>query len=279
MNAPQRIPVKTDTRLDVSYVFDPADRPQSDSLTVMTHGLSHGSVQFGGVASTLKREGVHVARLDFKSNGDNRIGMAEYVRAQHQALAYVQNHTRLRIGSLGAHSMGGKMTKKVKLAHPEWRLPTVYMAPIPEKGAGMAVLRGMKADWKSHVRALVHLNVLELMKTNDQVRKLFFDKDTPTEPVDIVDETRRQMRHTSYRAFVNLLGMSFNHPLRTKIKEPTLLLYSDTDFLFPPESYDDLGYTHPNLKKEHIPGGHDFFIEHAEWTGMAYADFHKRNAA
>lgn len=275
MNAPNSVPVHTDTNLKVSYVFNPAARPQSDDLTVITHGLAHGSVQFDGMTGVLNDEGVNVARIDLDSGRSNRISMAEHTRAQHQALEQIRLDTKLRIGSLGAHSMGGKITKTTKLEYPEWRLPTVYMAPIPEKGAGMAVLRGLRKDWKSHVRALVRQDVLELMDTDPKVKTLFFDKDTP-DP--IVDTTRRQLRRTSYLSFFELLKPSFDHPLRTIIDEPTLLLHSDTDFLFPPRSYDDLGYTHPNLRKEKVPGGHDFFIRYAKEAGTLYADFHKQNA-
>ncbi len=277
MNMPDIRPVESETRLKVSYRFDPAKKPESDRIATNLHGLSHTSNLFSNHINALNREGVHAASIDMVSGGNNWISFDEYLLAHHEALTQIQHDTGMQIGSILGHSMGGMIVQETMQEYPEWRKPAVFVAPIPMAGA----MPGMgRAVWKhpsTLPKSMKNFDITNVMKTPAEVRTLFFDKDTPE---GIVRETLRELRETSYRAYLTLLTRPLTRPRMERRDKPALLEYCENDYLFWPGMYRNLEKAYPRLqRKKHERGGHDFFIEFGDVTGYDHATFHKQHNA
>jgi pimeloyl-ACP methyl ester carboxylesterase len=276
MNKPTSTPVDFDSKLTVSYIFEEAQHPQSDSINAQQHGINHGSMMFEGMAEEIRYRGVHTGRIDIESRGHNWISLDEYIAAYDAALRQMQSDTKLKIGSILGHSMGGHMTQELQQAYPEWsEKPTILMAPVPLVGALPAFVRAVMKHPSMLWKSVKKLDIQDVMRTPEDVRTLFFDKETPET---IVVQTMNQLRHTSYRAYLSLLTRYLTRPEIERTDTPTLLMHSKTDALFG-ERYDDLEIDiYTNLTRKSMPGGHDFYIQYPALSAEAVADFHKKHA-
>lgn len=267
--------IEIDSPLEAYYTFDPAVQPKSDSANLQVHGLAHGSIQFQAMSGAMNHnEGISTARLDIYSNGNNFIGMNRYRDVIPAAIQQIWRETGVRIGSIAAHSMGGEETQEAMQEFPEILLPTAYLAPIPTGGA----MKGaMKIDKKLIWNSMKTLEIREVMRTREQIKLLFLDETVDDEDP-ILEELRQQMEHTSYWAYTQLLMRPLIRPRIRDTGLPTMLIRSDSDFLFDNASYKGMRRIFSQLEEHVLPGGHDFFVRHPEETARLIADFHKQNA-
>lgn len=277
MNALKSTPVDFDSPLSVSYVFEAAAKPKSDKVFSMQHGINHGSEQFEEMAYAMReKHGIPTARIDLESKGNNRISLDEYVRGYDAALTQIQSDTRLEIGTLCGHSMGGHMTQELMQKYAQWsKKPVVLMAPVPLVGALLAFVRAVAKHPTMLPKSLWKFDIQNVMRTPEDVRGLFFNKYTPEE---IVIDTMNQLRHTSYRAYLSLLTRFLTRPEIEDTDTPAFLMCSKTDALFG-DRYDDLKDVYKNLDYKLMPGGHDFFIQYPRSSARNAAEFHMANAA
>lgn len=270
--------IPTGTRLDVSYQIHEAPTPVSEKLAVLMHGLCHSREMSKQLIKEQNALGIPVASIDIQSENAqkrNHIGLSDYVFAFKSAMARILTDTSREIGSVAGHSMGGLIVQEAMQKYPCLRRPAAFLAPIPLSGAWRAVPRTAMHNPRAIPKLFKSTDVSTLMRTPEEVRTLFFDEQTPEE---IVQQTTQQIRHTSYRAYLELLGRPV---LRPRIKETDLksmLLYSHTDFLFHPGEYKSTRKKYVNLEEYAIPGGHDFFIQNADATAQLMADFHLKYA-
>lgn len=275
MHTPDIRPVESETRLKVSYRFDPSKNPQSDRIATNLHGLSHTSKLFSNHINALQREGVHSASIDMVSGGNNWISFDEYLLAHHEALTQIQHDTGMQIGSILGHSMGGMIVQETMHEYEEWRKPAVMVAPIPMAGAMPGMARAAWNDWSILPKSLKNFDITNVMKTAPEVRKLFFDEKTHE---GIVLETLGELRETSYRAYLSLLTRPLTRPRMEQLDVPVQLQYCENDYLFWPWMYKYLEKKYPKLQRKlHKRGGHDFFMEFGDMTGYDHATFHKQH--
>jgi len=277
MHKPNSTPVDFDSKLSVSYIFEEAQHPQSDTIHAMQHGINHGSIQFEGMAEEIRTYGIHTGRIDLESNGNNLISLDEYIAGYDAALRQMQADTKLKIGSILGHSMGGHMTQELAQTYADWtETPKVLIAPVPLVGALPAFMRAVAKHPAMLPKSLWKFDIQNVMRTPKEVRALFFDKETPEA---IVVNTMHQLRHTSYRAYMSLLTRYITRPEIERTDTPALLMHSKTDALFG-ERYDDLEIDiYTNLTRKSMPGGHDFFIQYPAAAAMWVAGFHTQHSA
>lgn len=264
MNVPSSTPLAVSYRLHVA--------PSSNgTLVSLMHGLSHTRAHFARLIGELNDRGIDCAAVDIQSGDSffrNWTALASYAEAAAEALYQIERDTRKKIAVTGAHSMGGRELEMLQRKHPELRRPSALLAPIPPKGALPGTGRALVRKPAGVAVMAMTANVLTVQSTPEDVRMLFFNDDTPDE---IVVEAMRGLRHTSFRAYLEL-GL----PLKDlpPPQHPTLLLTSDTDFLFHDSEYDGTREHYGDLLTQNIiPGGHDFFIEHAARTAEEIATF------
>lgn len=268
----QSISVPTETHLSVTCQL--YERRDSDTgTTAIVHGACHTPHCFSGLAHALNDLDIDCALIGLQSEFSGRmrnfIGMAEYQQGLLDALKHLQMTMYKTIESIAGHSMGGRLVQRIQETGAYTSVPTIFMAPIPLHGTGPMLLNTMKR----HPWMLAQTLGGELrtaMRSDQEIRTLFGDINTPPE---VVETIRKQLNHTSYRAYLELLGRQ--HIAQNS--RPTLLLQSITDGLFPPGSYDGMNTRYTKLTTQTIPGGHDFFIQHPRETASTYAAFHREH--
>lgn len=270
------VQIEMDSPLEAYYTFDEAEHPRSDSANLQVHGLAHGSIHFANLASAMNRnEGISTARLDIYSNGKNWVGLDHYARVIPEAILQIRERMGIRIGSITAHSMGGEETQEAMQQYPEIMMPAAYLAPIPTGGA----LKGaMKIDKRLLLRTLPRLEIREVMRTPEQIKKLFFQENVNEQTEKAIGEMPGQLEHTSYWAYTQLLFRPLLRPRIVDTGMPTMLIRSETDFLFDGKSYEGTRKTFSRLREEVLPGGHDFFIENADAAARLIGAFHREHA-
>ena len=91
------IPVLPDTGLDVSYVFQAAAKPKSNSIVVLHHGICHAAEHFLGLMDQLNARGIHAAVISQQSGARGRwrnfIGIDKYVAGMKAAVEQIERET------------------------------------------------------------------------------------------------------------------------------------------------------------------------------------------
>jgi len=268
--------VPTNSRLNVTYSLHEAESPVSSRWVVLHHGICHTREQFRRLIEQLNQRGLHVAMVDQQSEHAgffrNALGTRHYREGMAAALRKIEADTGRKIGSYAFHSMGAFIGEETQQRYAELRRPTVLMAPIPVNGALPVSLRILWRHPLAFLKAVFTLSVHSLVDTPEEVRELFFDPFTP-EP--IVQETTKQLKHAPFWIYLQLI---LRRVIRPSIRDdglPKLLLYSDTDEIFHPREYNQLEARFAQLTRQHILGGHDFFIQYAEQAAESIHDFHQ----
>jgi hypothetical protein len=261
--------------LKVTYSYIPGQGSGEPSVTAMVHGVCHSSDCFTDVAHELSEKGIGSVLVNLQSEHAgairrNLITLGNEMQGVDLALRTFQEQTGIQIRSICGHSKGTRVVDILQNAKPEWRLPTILMAPVPTYGISPMLARMAFR----HPRMLAKTLTGELrnaMQSDEEILTLFGDAETPPE---VIQKIRQQISHTSYLAYLQLLlpqwVRAHNHPV--------LLMMSGTDALFPPPSYRRLEKTYDNLRDVEIPGGHDFFMAHPQRTANHYATFHRTHA-
>jgi hypothetical protein len=246
---------------------------EKSSVTAMVHGVCHAGECFQEIGHELSEKGIGsvlvTLRSEYAGATRNLIGLGDEVRCVDQTLRRFQEETGLKIGSICGHSKGGRIVQKLQNKKPEWRLPTVLMAPVPQAGISPMLMRMIRKHPWMFAKTLSG-DLRDAMQSDEEIRTLFGDAETPPE---VIDQIRQQISHTSYRAYLQLLFPQYIQAA----DHPVLLMMSGTDALFPSTSYKGLEKTYKNLMDVEIPGGHDFFMVHPKRTANHYATFHREH--
>jgi pimeloyl-ACP methyl ester carboxylesterase len=272
------VSVPTQSRLGVAYTLHRAAEPKGDRLIVLHHGICHTREQFLPLIAQLNRLGIDAAMIDQQSEHAGRfrncLGVKPYREGMAAAVKMMEAQEG-RIGSYALHSMGALIGEEMQQQYPEFRRPTVLMAPIPVEGALPITLRILRRQPLSYLKAVATLNIHSLAKTPEQVRELFFDAETPE---GIVQRTAAQLKHAPFWIYCQLVLRRIVRPKIQNDGSPKMLLYSKTDEIFHPGEYKTTPDRYPQLEQRLILGGHDFFIEHAEAAAERIAAFHAQHA-
>jgi alpha-beta hydrolase superfamily lysophospholipase len=264
--------VATATGLNVTYELHPSPIEGGKPFMALLHGLSHTRAEFERLIRELGDRGIDTATVDIQSGTSmfrNFTAMDSYVSAAGETLRRIEEDTKRRIDVLCGHSMGGRELQLLQDGNANMRRPTALIAPVPFTGAMPATGRAWKRDKLKVAAMFATMDVTRAMRTDEDVRQLFFDEGTPQ---GIVTATRRNLRHTSFMAYAEL-GSAIKTPRPTG--EDTLLIRSDTDELFRSEEYErEREHYGDRLQEVVFPRyGHDMFIEGAEETAKHLATF------
>jgi pimeloyl-ACP methyl ester carboxylesterase len=262
-----------ETNTSLCVTCDLREVSDADEKAVFVHGVCHSPRCFDNLADELNARNISCALISLQSEHAgkyrNCIGINEYAQGLNDAVTQLRRSLHWVPDFLVGHSMGGRLIQKVQNKDPHFRLPTVLMAPIPLQGISPMLMRYL---W-NHPQILLKTlsgDLRDAMKDPEDIRTLFGDADTPREVLEMI---ANQIRHTSYRAYLELLW-----PQRIrKTGKSTLLLESDTDGLFPEGSYDNMEKHYPLFERKCFSGGHDFFVEHADVTADAIIDHRQRH--
>lgn len=220
----QSISVPTETHLSVSCLL--YEQPHSDAgTTAIVHGACHTPRCLSDVAHALNDLGIDCALIGLLSEYSGRmrncIGIAEYQQGLRDALDHMRIFMHKRIESIAGHSMGGRLVQRIQETGAYTGVPTILMAPIPLHGTGPMLVRTLRHHPVMLAKTLGG-ELRTAMRSDEEIRTLFGDAHTPSE---VLETIRTQLSHTSYRAYLELLG-------RQQIAQnsrPTLLLHSMTD--------------------------------------------------
>jgi pimeloyl-ACP methyl ester carboxylesterase len=285
----ERTVVNVKSPLRVTYTFYPAADPRSERLIVVHHGICHTRDQFEKLIEQLVELGFHVAMIEQQSEAAgpfrNAIGLGRYRRGMAAAVTAILNDEvnnegdQLRLVGYVLHSMGALIGEEMQQRFRDLRRPTVLMAPIPAQGVLPTSLRIFWYDPPAYLKAVFTLSVHSLVDSNDEVQQWFFDDDTPN-PTLI--KTAKELKHAPFWSYCQLVLRPLVRPWIKNHGTPKLLLYSETDRIFKPWEYVVTRWLKRILfqdqpDEESIPGGHDFFIEHAEDTADLIAAFFKEH--
>lgn len=267
------VPVKTRSRLRVTYSIHRAAKPVSAGLVVMQPGICHTRAHYLPLAGELNQLGLHVAIVDQQSERAcfrNCIGLRSYIRGMKDAVEQMESETKLPIGAYVLHSMGALIGETMQQRYADLRRPTVFLAPIPVPGALPITLRLLRRRPGDYFRALLRRDILSLASSPQHARKLFFNARTPAP---IVEHAQEQLKHAPLWVYCQLV---LRRLFRRRIRNDggrKLLLYSKTDKIFYQAEYEQTRARYPQLEDALVKGGHDFFLQHAEQTAQHIAKF------
>ncbi|MCC9608730.1 alpha/beta hydrolase [Blastopirellula sp. JC732] len=278
------VPVKTSSKLRVTYSLHLAESASRSQVVVLHHGILHTRATFLDLIAALNQLGIHAVMIEQQSQDAgfwrNCIGMGAYAEGMKDALVAIRtalaaSEEPLQIGIVAVHSMGGEIWEETREKYPELRRPTVMMAPIPQNGALRTSLRLLRDYPFAFLKAALTFSVLSLAKTPEQVKRLFFHE---TANMEVVRRTTSQLTHSPFWSYLQL---TFRWLLRPKISRqdmPQLLLYSESDYIFQPWEFDKTRKLYGDLLDEQaMLGGHDFFIGDARPTAAAIQEFFEKH--
>jgi len=273
------IPIRTRTRLDVTYSLHPADEPVSQFWVVLHHGICHTREQFRKLIAALNALGLNVVMIDQQSEtaaDRNWITIQQYRDGMAEALQQLQEkHRDISIGCYALHSMGALIGELLQSTYPQYRRPTVLMTPLPPwLGAFPITVRLLLGRFKDYVSAVRTFDIGSLARTSEQVNAIFFDRNATSESL---AEVVGKLKHASFLSYVQLVLPWPARPWRWDNRLPKLLLTSPADRIFKPWEYWLVRLRSSQITRAMIGGGHDFFIPHAEWTAGQIFTFLKRH--
>lgn len=271
----ESLSVSASTRLKLRCSLFKAQRPVSDKLVLIHHGICHTLEQYQPLIDKLNDLGISAVMVEQRSDEAccrNFIGLSQYRENLATVVRTLENRG-YRVGSYVLHSMGGEIGEEMQQAYPQLRRPTVFLAPIPQRGALPITWRLLWRRPIAYLKAVFTLSIRSLADTPQEVRTLFFTADTPQE---IVDETTSQLKHAPFWVYVQLVLRPLLRPWIENDKLRKLLLISPNDEIFHEAQYPPTRRLYPQLEEHRLPGGHDFFIEYAQETAQRIAEFHLR---
>lgn len=273
----EAVTVSTDTRLEVTYRSFVPTNPKFNDLIVMHHGIFHSWLQFTNLIEKLNDAGIHVVTIDQQSEDAehrNFIGADQYQQGMAPTVRQIQEDLGKPVGIYLCHSMGAFIAEEMQLEHPDLRRPTAMMAPIPLSGAWPISLRLLFRHPLIYFKTVLTLTVQTLAREPWQVHELFFDETTEPETY---EEVTKRLKHAPFWMYVQLILRLLIRPRIRHDGYSKLLLLSETDYIFRPKEYARTRERFREALEEHyLPGGHDFFIEHADDTAAKVIEFYKR---
>ena len=253
-----------DCRLSLAYSANLTES-DSDPQIALMHGFGHSSAHFRVLVEELLNRNISSVCFDIQTPesagiiSKNTVGINDYLRGFSKLIDKFRGDTKRNIDLLLGHSNGGLLVQEWLQNHPDENMEAVLLAPVPLQGLAPTVLYLLRKNPKTFLRFLnsfISSKGLKILTEKD-VRHLFFDDNTSNE---IVAETREELRHTSFRIFLEDV---FRKHLRPKIKNTdrsTQLIISPTDALFSEKRYLDILETYSSIQQETVSGGHNAFV-------------------
>lgn len=245
-----------------------------DKHIAIIPGFAHTAEHFHALSQALLQEGIRSTRFTIFAiaNMANRNSVTfngGYQRVIDCEIEKLRADPCRKFDAVIGHSMGGRLVQRYLQKHDkEQQTPLVLMAPLPHSGLFASVRKTATTKPKTFYRFVVSFFKDGVKGLSDaEIKCLFFDESTPDE---VVSAAKLEMQHASFRVFLEGLYPYFPHKEQ---KRAALLLYSDTDYLFPPSRYTGLANTYPRLQEQHVGGGHDFYIHNAQATANSIAQF------
>ena len=207
------------------------------ATVVLVHGAWHAAWCWqDGFSDRLADAGVSTVALSLRGHGGspaerplNRLRLRDYAD---DVVAVLDETTRGgRPVVVAGHSMGGGVVQHVLARADRPRLAgAALLASMPPRGVVGTTLRIARATPGTFLALNATRDLGRLVRTEDQVRSLFFRAETSD---DVVARTSARVQSESYLAFLDMLVLDRPRPRRTD--EPLLVLGARDDPIFPPE--------------------------------------------
>ena len=251
----------------------------------MHHGILHTREHFLSFIDELNAQGFHVAMIDQQSENASRkncIGLDAYVTGMEAACKQIEEEQNGKVSGFIYHSMGAAIGERMqgKSENNAWRLPTVFITPIPVLGAWPIFKRLLAERKRDLFWAIVNRSVRSLAQTEDDVRQLFFTDNAPTK---IVRECKELLKHSPFYAYLQLTLRRFSRIRINHNGQRNMLITSDEDYIFAKSEYEGTkelylaGRRNSDeedwLTVEEMPGGHDLFMVDPQVTAKLIALF------
>lgn len=218
------------TTMDLEVIRVDAAEPHA--TVVLVHGAWHGAWCWqDGFAQRLAEQGVSSAAVSLRGHA----GSADERRLNGMRVrGYVDDVIDVITATSGVpfvagHSMGGFVVQSL-LARTE-RPPiagAALLATVPPYGVKGVVRDLLRQHPGQFFGANLTLNLGRLVRTEEQVRELFF---TPDSPAAAITATAARVQSESYLAFLDMLFRDRPKPRSTP--EPLLVLAAEHDGIFP----------------------------------------------
>jgi pimeloyl-ACP methyl ester carboxylesterase len=187
-----------------------------------------------------------------------RVTIADYVADVTQVASQLPSPP-IMVG----HSMGSLVVQKYLETHTA--PAAALLAPTPLGGA----LRSTLNVARKHPFRFLYANATEslypLVATPRLCRELFF---SPEMPADQVRAYAKRMQNESYRAFVDMIGLTLPRPRR--VKTPMLVLGAERDAIFTPREIAATAHAYRTQPRIFPKMAHAMMLE-ARWQDVAYA--------
>lgn len=267
------------SRVQSNYVLTPEGRvhyyeaepriPGGGVPIVLVHGIGDRDEAWAPMLKRLKRAGFHVYAPDLlgygrspkPQDGDYSIdGQAKYVYDFIQALG-------LQRTNLGGWSMGGWISLKLALDHPELIDRVIVYDPA-----------GMRFDFDTAKKALQP-------QTTDDVQRLFslMEPDAKPMPMYVQRDLLREIQNIEWTIGKNINSMNENDLLEGRlpsIQEPLLIVWGADDRLIPLSVGQQMHQLDPKSELDILAGcGHLEPNRCSSRASQATADFLKANPA
>lgn len=155
---------------------------------------------------------------------------------------------------LVGHSMGGMIVQKYLESN--GAPAAVLLASAPPKGLIPATVRVALRHPLAFMKANLTLSMFPMVRTPRLAQEAFFSADTPEEKV---RSWFARLQDESYRAYLDMMGLSLPRPKR--VKTPLLVLGAADDRLISPSEVEATAQTY-GVRAEFFPNmAHDMMLE------------------
>lgn len=162
---------------------------------------------------------------------------------------------------LVGHSMGGMVVQKYLESN--GAPSAVLLASVPPKGVIRATLRVAFRHPLAFMKANLTLSMFPIVKTPQMTQEAFFSADMPEEKV---RSYFSRLQDDSYRAYLDMMGLSLPRPKR--VKTPLLVLGAADDGIISPSEIEATAQAY-GTRAEVFPGmAHDMMLE-GGWQTVA----------
>jgi pimeloyl-ACP methyl ester carboxylesterase len=162
---------------------------------------------------------------------------------------------------LVGHSMGGMIVQEYLES---FNVPVaVLMASVPPRGVAQATLRVAMRHPLIFIRAILTMSMMPIFGAPRLVREALFSADMPE---DMVMNYFSQLQDESFRAYLDMIGLSL--PRVERVKTPLLVLGAADDRFISPEEIEATARAYHTQAEVFPRMAHDMMLE-AGWQAVA----------